>query len=265
MATKAQIHFGHANGFPGECYQRFLDPLRLHASVYAPSLLAHDSRFPVNAGWTNIADEIADSVRTNCLPGAIGIGHSMGGLCSLIAAHRHPGLFSALILLDPPALIGWPGLMMGMAKATGQIDKVTPAGRSKHRRDTWPSREAMAENLRGKALFKGFHPDCFDAYIEHGSEPFEGGVRLRFTVENEVAIFRNGPWHLRNCRSPLGIPGAIVTGNRSEFLRLGTHAKLAKQQGFEYAQAEGGHMFPLENPESSAQQIIALLQKWQLV
>ncbi len=265
MASKAQIHFSHANGFPGECYQRFLSPLRLHASVYAPSLLVHDERFPVNAGWINIADEIADSVRTNCLPGAIGIGHSMGGLCSLIAAHRHPGLFSALILLDPPALIGWQGLMMGLAKATGQIDKVTPAGRSKHRRDNWPSKQAMADNLRDKALFKSFHPDCFDAYVEHGTEPCEDGVRLRYRVENEVAVFRNGPWHLRNCRSPLGIPGAVITGKSSEFLKLGTHAKLAQQQGFAYAQTEGGHMFPLEFPEESAQQVVDLLQQWQVL
>lgn len=265
MPTKARIHFAHANGFPGACYEPFLKPLRLLSTVHAVPLLAHRADLPVNAGWTNIADEIADSVRSHCLPGAVGIGHSMGGLCSLMAAHRHPGLFSALILLDPPALTGWPGLMMGLAKMTGQIDRVTPAGRSKFRRDTWPDREAMAANLRSKALFRDFDEACFAAYVEHGSEPCETGVRLRYQVANEVAVFRQGPWHLRPYRRPLGIPGVVVTGRQSEFMKLGTHAALARQQGFDYVQLDGGHMFPLERPQATAAWVADQLQRWNVL
>ncbi len=263
--SQAVVHFAHANGFPGDVYTQFLAPLRVETSVYAAPLLAHRDQPPAQRGWVNIADEIADSVRAQCVTGAIGIGHSMGGLCSLMAAYRHPGLFSALVLLDPPTIVGKFGWMMALARVMGQIDRFTPAGRSKSRRDTWPSHQAMRDNLRQKALFRDFRDDCFEDYVQHGTVPCPAGVTLRYTVASELSVFREGPSHLRPYRGGLGIPGAIITGDRSEFYRMNVHPGVARQQGFEHHVVPGGHMFPLERPDESMAFVIELLKRWRVL
>lgn len=251
--SRPLIHFAHANGFPSACYGRFLQGLAPAGDVVVAPLLGHDPRYPVNEGWTNVADEIAESVRRQSggRP-VIGLGHSMGGLCTLMAAHRHPGLFSALVLMDPPAMNGSTGLFMKLAKLTGQIDKVTPAGRSKHRRQVWPDREAARASLQGKSLFRDFEPACFTDYLLHGLEDCDEGVRLRYTAEVEVQVFRRGPWQMWSYRHPLGLPGAVLTGADSEFRKLGTHARLARQQQLAHQFTPGGHMFPLEFPDVTA-------------
>lgn len=259
MTTRPTLHFAHANGFPSACYGRFLRGLTGVGTVLQVPLLCHDPALPVNPGWTNMADEVAASVRRQALGPVIGIGHSMGGLSTLIAAHRHPGLFSGLILMDPPAMNGVPGLMMGLAKLTGQIDKVTPAGRSKHRREVWPDRQAARDNLAGKALFRDFEPECFDDYLRYGLEDTPEGVRLRYRAAVEVEVFRNGPWNMWAYRHPLGLPGAVITGEDSEFRNLGTHARLARQQRLQHLLTPGGHMFPLEYPDEAAEQVARLI------
>jgi len=253
------IHFAHANGFPSACYGRFLRGLEQAGTVLQVPLLCHDPALPVNAGWTNMADEVAASVRRQASVPVIGVGHSMGGLSTLIAAHRHPGLFAGVIMLDPPAMNGLPGLMMGLAKLTGQIDRVTPAGRSKHRREVWPDREAARANLEGKALFRDFEPECFDDYLRHGLVDVPEGVRLRYRVAAEVAVFRNGPWNMWAYRRPTGLPGVVITGEDSEFRRLHIHERLARQQRFRHLSLPGGHMFPLEYPDETADCVMRLI------
>ncbi len=258
--TRPVLHFAHANGFPSACYGRFLRRLLPAGAVLQVPLLCHDPAYPVNAGWTNMADEVAASVRRQSRTPVIGIGHSMGGLSTLIAAHRHPGLFSAVILMDPPVMNGLPGVMMGLAKLTGQIDRVTPAGRSKHRREVWPDRAAARASLESKALFRDFEPECFDDYLRHGLVDVPEGVRLRYSAAAEVAVFRNGPWNMWDYRHPTGLPGAVITGEDSEFSSLGTHERLARQQHFQHLQSPGGHMFPLEYPDEAADHVIGLIQ-----
>ena len=36
----------------------------------------------------------------------IGIGHSLGGILTFLAAYRRPELFKGIIMLDPPQLMG---------------------------------------------------------------------------------------------------------------------------------------------------------------
>lgn len=259
--TRPLLHFAHANGFPAACYRPLLDLMTPQADVLVIDKMAHDPRFPVTPGWTALADEVAESVRQQAggRP-VIGVGHSLGGMCTWMAAHRHPGLFSGLILLDPPAVNGLPGLMMGLARVTGQIDRVTPAGLSSKRRDRWPDRESAAASLRPKGLFKAFDPACFEAYVQHALVDDEEGVRLAFDVAQEVAIFRNGPWHMRPYRRQLGLPGAVVTGASSEFRGMGTHQRLARRQHLRWLTAPGGHMFPLEHPQDTAALLLALVR-----
>lgn len=259
MAT-SELHFAHANGFPSRCYERFLRPLAVLGEVKSIPLLAHDPAFPLSRGWGSMAEEVAASIRRQCKGPVIGIGHSMGALSTLMAAHRYPELFAGLVLMDPPAMNGSTSVFVGLAHLFGQIDRVTPAGKSKHRRFLWPDRATARANLQGKALFKNFHPDCFDAYIEHALEDCTEGVRLVFRADVEVEVFRRGPWNTWALRKPTSIPGALITGETSEFRKMGTHDRLARQQGFVHMFSPGGHMFPLEQPDVTAALVIKTIE-----
>lgn len=256
------LHFAHANGFPSACYERFLTPLADVAEVKSIALLAHDPAFPVTTGWGHIADQVADSIRRQCDRPVIGIGHSLGAVTTLIAAHRYPELFSGLILMDPPVMNGMTSLFMGLVRLTGQMDRFTPAGKSKHRRSVWPDRETARANLQGKALFKHFDAGSFDAYIAHGLEDCAEGVQLVFRASVEVEIFRTGPWNAWALRHPLAIPGTVITGEHSEFRKMGTHDRLARQQHFPHLFTPGGHMFPLEYPEQTARLVSGLIESY---
>lgn len=180
------IHFAHANGFPSACYRAFFEALGDDIDIIMVPMLGHDPAFPIAPNWHGLAEQVADSVRRrgDGRP-VIAVGHSLGGMTSFMAAHRHPGLFSGLVMMDPAYINPLAAMVMGAAKLTGQVDRLTPAGRSKGRRSVWPSRDAMRTSLRSKGLFRSFRDDCFEDYVTHGLTDCEEGVRLVYEPERE--------------------------------------------------------------------------------
>jgi len=67
---------------------------------------AHRERYSI-AEW---ADEVAAVARAAGLRRTVLVGHSMGGVVSVAAAHRHPRLFRAVVTVDTRFNdAGWPG------------------------------------------------------------------------------------------------------------------------------------------------------------
>jgi pimeloyl-ACP methyl ester carboxylesterase len=257
---KPTIHFAHANGVPSACYRKMLNQLSNDYTIKLLPLLGMDERFPVKNNWHELADQIADSVQTQCSEPVIGMGHSMGALCTFFAAHNHPELFKAVVLMDPPIINGVSVIPFAFMKMIGQADKITPAGKSRYRRETWASRDEARENLGSKKFFQVFDAECFEDYIQYGLTDSETGVRLTIPVKTEVEIFRTTPTDVWRYRSPLHVPGLFIAGAQSEFVKVGFGAKLARQHGMDYRLAEGSHMFPLEKPQATADIIKAGLK-----
>lgn len=256
QATRPLVHFGHANGFPSGSYGAFFEALGDDIDIISIPKLGHNPRYAIAPNWHGLGDELADSVRSqaNGRP-VIALGHSLGGMCSLIAAHRDPSLFKGIILMDPATINPVTGVLMAAMKVIGQIDRITPAGRSKGRRASWPSAQAMHDSLRHKGLFKAFSDDSFQCYMTHGLVPDGDGVRLAFEPDREVEMFRHTPSDTWRYWRPLAIPRVVMTGATSEFLRSGNMAKLAKAQGVPLEVTAGDHMFPLEQPEQTAARV----------
>lgn len=253
MTTRPLVHFAHANGFPSACYQRFFQALGDDIDVIMIPMLGHDARFPAAGNWHRLADEIAESVRSrgDGRP-VIGVGHSLGGMTSFMAAHRYPDLFRGLVLMDPAYIHPAGALVMGLAKLTGRIDQITPAGRSKGRRALWPDRDQARASLRHKGLFRAFTDDCFEDYLRHGLSDCAEGVRLTYDPAREVEMFRHTPSDTWRYRRPLTIPRAVITGATSEFKARGAMHKLAAAQRVPLLETPGAHMFPFEYPLETA-------------
>lgn len=251
--SRPLVHFAHANGFPSACYRRLFEALGDDIDVIMVPMLGHDPAFPVGRNWHRLSEQVADSVRrqANGRP-VIGLGHSLGAMCSFMAAHRHPGLFKGLVMMDPAYINPAAGLGIALFKLTGRIDSVTPAGRSLGRRSVWPSRDEARASLRHKGLFRPFDDECFEDYLRYGLTDCEQGVRLTYDPMREVEMFRHTPSDTWRYRKPLHIPLTLITGSTSEFLTRGTMHKLAAAQRIPLLQTPGGHMFPFEHPERTA-------------
>ncbi len=255
---KPLIHFAHANGIPSAVYEKLFAALSDDFDIVTLPLIGTDPRFPVNNHWTNLRDQVIDSIQRQAVDAqgnprpVIALGHSLGGLCSYLAAYKRPDLMRGLVMMDPPMINGMYSFMMHLAKTftPKEYDKRTPAALSSKRRDHWDSREQAAEKLRGRGLFSTFDQDCFDAYIKYGlKDAPNGGVTLTIPKAVEVEIFRTNPsmFWLTPRRAPK-IPVHLIAGRESQFYGRGFPQRLQKQLGIPYSVVEGGHMFPLEHP-----------------
>lgn len=58
----------------------------------------------------------------------IGLGHSFGSLLTLMAAYKKPQLFSQVIIMDPPFVIGSKAFLFEALQRLGSksIEKLTP-------------------------------------------------------------------------------------------------------------------------------------------
>ncbi|EKF74835.1 hypothetical protein A11A3_06370 [Alcanivorax hongdengensis A-11-3] len=250
VSTGRQVlAFAHANGIPGHSYDTFLAPLADDFDLHIVDRLGHDPAYPVDAGWHSLSLELEAQLAPLRKP-LVGAGHSLGSVLMYLVAQRHPDWFSALIMLDPPMMNGWHGVMIHLAKLAGQVDRVTPAGKSRGRLDFWPDWASVESYFHSRGLFRAFDPRCLKDYLNAGLEPCKGGWRLRFRPEVEVAIFRETP--TAATRMPrLKVPGAIITGKDSPSPFLHSARRHVRRHGMLHRLAEGSHMYPLEKPEQT--------------
>lgn len=247
--------FAHANGFTGASYRTLLDPLEERFELHPLVRLAHDPLYPVGRNWLALRDEYLAEIDAIARP-VIAVGHSMGGVLSIMAAVQSPQHFHAVVALDPPLLLGRDAWMLKFAKAARFVDRVTPAGKTLKRRDHWPSREAMAQSLRRRALFRGFTEAAMEDYVTGATEIDDSGAaRLVFAPQTEAAVFRHLPDHLTAVLRRLSVPLTVIAGESSDLLTPTRRRSLARL-GVRVCCVPGGHMFPFEYPDLARRAIV---------
>ena len=263
---KPLIHFAHANGVPAGVYRKLFAALTPEYDVISVPALGSDKRYPVDNHWRSLTQQVIDSiVRQAQGRPVIGIGHSLGGVLTFQAALKRPELFSQVIMLDPPMIMGKDCLFLHTAKTLGMInvlDKMSPAGLSKRRRDHWDSRNQAAELLGSRGFYADFDPDCFQDYIHYAlkEDQVRGGVELTISKHDEVEIFRTNPswWWLPQKQVP--VPMHLIAASKGPFIERKYPQIVQKKFGVPFSLWEGGHMFPLEQPVALAKRIKDLIQ-----
>ncbi|HBI21687.1 MAG TPA: alpha/beta hydrolase [Legionella sp.] len=249
---KDVVHFAHGNGFPSPCYHQLLSRLQTRYDCYYIDRVGHDHRFPVTDNWRALVDEVILSIQSQAKQPVIAVGHSLGGILSLLASIEQPCLFKSVILLDSPLLGRFKSSILRLSKMLGMIDHVTPAFRTKGRRDHWQTREAAFAYLKSRKLFKHFTPACLHDYIEYGLNKDDEGYTLRFDPSIEYQIYRTIPHVLHRYKGGLSVPCALIYGNMSNVINsadvhyMKTHHQMASYE------TNGSHMFPMEHPEAVA-------------
>lgn len=273
QTQKPVIHFAHANGMPSAVYKPFFATLAEFFTIEYIAMLGTDPDYPVDNHWRSLTQQIIDSVERTCqqhgVTKVIALGHSLGGMCTIQALYRAPNYFSQAVIMDPPWIYGKDSLVWHIAKTADRLplmqhrlmDKLSPSGISKHRRDVWESRADAYNKLRHKGFFKGFDERSFQGYIEHGlHERADGKVTLAIPKACEVAVFRTNPsWYWLTPNNSPKPPVTLVIGEDSIFLKRKFPQQIKARLGINYQTHKGGHMFPLEYPDSVAQQVLEVI------
>lgn len=250
------IHFAHGNGFPSLCYMQMLSGLEGRFDIGFIDRVGHDPLYPVTENWQHLVHELIASIKKQTTQPVIGVGHSLGGVLSFLAAIEEPELFKAVILLDSPIIGRFKSNMIRLAKSIGIIDRVTPAFRTKGRRGYWKNKEVLVQYLKSRELFKTFTENCLNDYIAYGLELKKDGYYLRFDKHIEYEIFRTLPHTLSRLEGTLHVPAALIFGDKSTVVTKMDVSYMKKRFKVHCFKTKGTHLFPMEHPFDVAKQII---------
>lgn len=250
------IHFAHGNGFPSLCYKQLLNELETRFDYCYIDKIGHNPNYPVSENWHSLVDEVIVSIQTQANQPVIAVGHSLGGVLSLLAAIEKPELFKAVILLDSPLIGPFKSTMVKLAKTLGVIDRVTPAYRTQGRRQHWKSYDLLIKYLKSRDLFKTFTDACLDDYIKYGLEHREDGYYLRFDRNIEYQIYKTIPDGIPAYKNQLTVPSVLFYGNQSTVVSQSDVRYMRNYFKIKCIKTKGTHLVPMEHPEALAQQII---------
>lgn len=267
----APIVFSHGNSFPGGTYSQLFDHLRARGfELSAIDRFGHDPRFPVTSNWPHLVEQLAEFARqaADQHGGPVFlVGHSLGGILSVMAAALHPTLARGVLMLDSPLLSGWRANAVGVAKRTQVVGSVSPGRVSRSRRQHWPSDEDALQHFARKKVFARWEPQVLRDYIAHGLED-DGGQRvLRFDRKVETAIYNTMPHHLGTLlrRNRLACPAAFIGGLESVEMQQSGMALTNRIAKGRTTMLDGSHLFPMEYPLTTAAAIEAALRNLETV
>lgn len=254
------LHFVHGNGYCGMVYAPMLQCLAAHFDLFLSDVQGHgDSdhggRF---LGWNRTAELSLEA--WNARRSVFGdvpvyaVGHSFGSVISCLMLARAPHAFARAVLLDPvlfpPAMIG----LMALSDVVGLYGRNTLAQRARKRRHHWPDRDAARANLHGRGMFRGWHADALQAYVEHALRDLPGGgVELKCTPAREAEIFSSYPRRLWPALARITTPTLVVHGRATfPFARRAILRWESSNAVVQRTELPGGHCFMQEDPERSA-------------
>ena len=254
--TQPLIVFSHGNGFPASTYRVMLDAIRARGfRVEAIDKFGHDPRYPVTDNWPHLVQQLTDFTTPLASDAPVFlVGHSLGGILSMMVAAKHPALVRGVVLLDSPMLGGWKAKLLKVGKRGPGAEAFSPAAISRKRRTTWASETEVLEHFQHKKIFAKWHPQVLQDYVTHGTqdEQTPQGTRrvLSFDRDVESAIYNGLPDHLETYfkRHTIQCKAALIGGLQSrelkqvglDFSRRVTQSRVMK--------IDGTHLFPMEHP-----------------
>jgi pimeloyl-ACP methyl ester carboxylesterase len=264
------LHFAHANGFPPGAYLPLLEHLAQNYRVSALPLRPLWSRENPEtlADWRPLADDLQRFLEKQADLPWVGVGHSLGGNLSLRLAIEHPGLFQALVLIEPVLFAPWFTPLWRLMLRLGLAHRVHPLVRGAiRRRNQFASSQAMFASYRRKKVFSRLDDQKLWAYVNAaGKNGAGGGYQLAYPAEWEARIYLTASladpdiWRrLEKLTVPVLVICATEQSSFSKpvkklFARRLPAAKIHTVHG-------AGHLLPMEQPALTARLIHSFLSE----
>jgi len=260
-------YFAHATGFCAGVYtplaERLLQQLRVMGMDdrgHGKTRVAVDPRKIKN--WDIFANDLERFFEHLNEP-VIAMGHSRGGVASLLVAVKRPDLVRALVLIDPTILpFSWMGPWF-LAKKTGLAKLVPIAYRAARRRRIWPDRETLLNAYRGKLPFRIWKDGFLEAYVAEGTNETDSGlIELSCDPLWESRVFSACSHDVWRYIPRLQQPTLVLYGADSDtFLASAVKRFREKVPTAAFGRFEGtSHFVPMERPDETADAILTFLK-----
>ena len=230
------LHLAHANGFPPGAYRLLAEALAgaYHVVALPTRPLWPGNPPPEGISWRRLAGDLLQAMEALDWRDIVAVGHSLGGVLTLWAAgaalNRRPGLFRALVLVDPVILP--PHWLWGLRllRRLGLEHRGPLVQRALRRQVTWPSRQACFDDYRGKQVFARWSDTALWDYVNSGTVlEADGAARLRYPREWEAHLFASVPVDIWRHVPPLPLPVLLLRGEHSDTFRPQVQARLARR------------------------------------
>jgi len=265
-----RIHFLHGTGFSALTLKEMASHLPKEWQLWLTNMPGHGHSCQpkhIMPDWqemaANIAKQMTQVADIEHNGPVIGVGHSLGGVLTLLAASKYPHLFSRIVLLDPPIFIRSLLATQNILRKTGLWKKAPWVKAVRNRTQTWPNKEKMREELICKKLYKHWQPQVLNDFIESATiATHDGKVRLACDPKWEANIFGSYPRKLWKSIAKTSVHVDIVIAqNTYSFIKPA--AKRARRQSrFIHCHYFGNnHCFPMEQPQETATFLVSLLNQ----
>lgn len=249
------IQFSHANGFPGSTYRSLFNLLEHEYEIRYVDVIGHNPAFPVTDNWPYLVDELIENIEQNYREPVIGVGHSLGGVLTFLAAIQRPDIFKALVLLDTPIFSYFRARILQFFKYLGFFRWMKRIRTTEKRRSTWTTEHEAIQYFRKRTLFKNFTYTCLRDYVRYGTMHSEQGIKLKFNPEIESKIYKTLPHHYSQFNYLLKTPCYAIFGKETDILNPMDIHYMRKYYNIHSIEVEGSHLFPFEFPEKTAEKI----------
>lgn len=262
---KPLLHVLHGNGFCSLMYWPLLQRLTDQVDLFLSDAQGHgdSDHGGVFVGWEQSARlaELAflqHKPRFGDVP-AYAMGHSFGGVLTALVHSQPQSPFQAALLLDPvlftPAMLR----LMKVLDSVGLYQHQPLARKARKRRHHFADRQQAWQYFHQRGLFRGWHADALQAYIDHGLADLPEGVGLKCRPAREAEIFASFPsqlWRqLHQHKNPLSL---IYGEDTYPFIPKAVQHYQQLHPELEVKQVSGGHCFMQQYPTQTASEV----QQW---
>ncbi|MCY4366956.1 MAG: alpha/beta hydrolase [Chloroflexi bacterium] len=254
---KPPVIMMHATGLSAHSWLPIAEGLATGYHVLALDQRGHGDTDLSDVGYSFelVGQDLAAVIKALELPSVRIVGHSSGGLATLIAAHLTPGKITQACLVET---------RVGERPANAPPGELQDrARRTRQKRMVWESREAMQGAYRQRAAFKDWDLRAYQAFTEGGSRLLsDGRAELKCPPEVE-ALFYEKRESLQVTPFFRGLTGRFL-------LLLGSYpeAQTPSDTGVQrflsevdYSEAKpmgmGSHFLPMEHPAEVLREIKA--------
>lgn len=261
-------HLAHATGFCAGVYAPLAERLRPRLRVLGMDDRGHgQTRVPAHPDsledWDVFVEDLERFLDHLGRP-VVAMGHSRGGVASLLLAVKRPDLVSALVLMDPTILpYSWT-LWWSIAKRTGLSRLIPIAARAARRRRLWSSRETLLRVYARREPFTRWEPGFLEGYaIDCTDETEEGGVQLSCDPAWESRCFAVCPHDVWRYVPQIRRPTLVLYGSQSDtFLRPAVKRFRDKAPDASlHCLEDTSHFVPMERPDECARLILSFLEE----
>jgi len=211
--------------------------------------------------WLTMARQIGEALESRVNEPIYGVGHSLGGVMTLMIAAERPHLFKKIVLLDPVMFSQEVIFIQRMMRKSGFWRRTNLVKRVANRRNHWPDADSMRAELSQKGLYKHWVPEALEAFIEYGTKPVSNGIELSCDPAWEASIFGSYPRGLWEAVRKVSVPVEIMVASDSySFIARSARRAAKANKNISWQSVEGGHCFPMEQPEKTAKLLLEKLR-----